>query len=114
MTPQQVLQTLSNQLAYRQLAASLDPLFRLTSQEPVMTGLRRAAAKIRRELCRKIAKAMKKMKLLDQPSMTVVSSAELVAPRVGARLLHLSIRFVFFVSAGAVCMFEPVMTFRFG
>jgi hypothetical protein len=113
VTPQQILQALSRQKPYRQLSATLDPLFRLIGKESVTPGLRREAAKIRRELCRKIAKAMRKMQTLEQPSMTVVGSAEVVTPKVGERFLYLSIRFVFFVSVGAVCMFDPVVTIRF-
>ncbi len=113
MTPQQVLQALSRQQPYRQLSATLDPLFRLIGKESVMPGLRRAAARIRRELCRRIAKAMRKMQTLEQPSMTVVEPTEVVTPKVGGRFLHLSICFVFFVSVGMVYMFEPVVTFRF-
>lgn len=115
MTPQQVSQALASQLGESQLGASLGRLFHWDGKALSLRGLRRAAAKIRREVCRKVSKAIRKMDPQGEPHMAIVVHPCTVAvPVQPGVVVLLLVRFAFFVSVGFVHMVEPVVTYRFG
>ena len=114
LAPQQVSQALASQVAVSQLDAALRRLFPGVGKGLASVDLRRIAVKFRREVCRTISKAIRKMDPLGEPRFgLVVHYCSLDVP-VHEGTVRLVVCFAFLVSVGFVHMVEPVVRHQFG
>lgn len=113
MTPRQVSQQISLQVAESQLAASLRRLFFEVRQDQASVDFRRVAVKIRREVASVVSNAIRRLDTKEEPQIHVLEYTYPLVVPVRHGVVFLFVRFAFFVSVGFVHMVEPVVSPRF-
>lgn len=109
MTPRQVSQQISHQVAESQLAVSLRRLFLEVRKDQALVDFRRVAVKIRRALSSAVSKAIRRLDTKGEPQLHILEYTYPLVVPVAHGVVFLFVRFVFFFSVGFVHMGEPTV-----
>jgi hypothetical protein len=109
LTPRQVSQQISLQLAESQLSASLRRLFIEVRKNWAFVDFRRVAVKIRRAVSSAVSKAIRHLDTKGEPQLHILEYTYPLVVPVSQGVVFLCVRFVFFFSVGFVHMVEPTV-----
>lgn len=109
LTPRQVSQQMSHQLAESQLSVSLRRLFTEVQKDWASVDFRRVAVKVRRAVSSAVSKAMRRLDAKGEPQLHVLEYTYPLVVPVPHGVVFLFVRFVFFFSVGYVHMGEPTV-----